>query len=127
MNDVKITERGWAGHFICSENCLFRRNTLIEYGDKKWVVSTIGNMWHPVTNKLMTIGLGLWYETKAFEACDIDGYIDADIKKELNIESECGLYAATEEELYEKYPLTDNAANEMHDNIVKEMVEKIIK
>ena len=127
MDSVKITERGWAGHFICSGQCRFRRNTLIEYGDKKWVVSTVGNQLNPQTRKLMKIGADRWYETMAFEACDIGGYIEADVSKELNIESECGLYATTKAELYEKYPLVDNAANEMHENVVKEMVEKIVK
>lgn len=127
MDNVKITERGWAGHFICSGQCRFRRNTLIEYGNKKWVVSTVGNQWNPQTRELMKIGAYRWYETMAFEAYDKGGYIDADIDKELDIESECGLYAVTKEELYEKYPLADNAANEMHENVVKEMVEKIVK
>jgi hypothetical protein len=127
VDNVKITERGWAGHFCCSDQCRFRRNTLIEYGGKKWIVSTVGNHRHPQTKELMTIGADRWYETMAFEACDKLGYIDADISKPLVIESECGLYAATEEELYKKYPLADNAANEMHENVVKEMIEKITK
>lgn len=127
MDSVKITERGWAGHFICSGQCRFRRNTLLEYKDRKWVVSTVGNLWHPQTGELMKIGADRWYETMAFEACNNLGYIDADVSKELDIESECGLYAATKEELYEKYPLMDNVANEMHEDVVKEMVEKIVK
>ena len=40
--ELKITERGWPAHYICAEYRLFRRNTLIEYADLKWVVSTEG-------------------------------------------------------------------------------------
>ena len=125
INGVNVTERGWAGHFICSGQCRFRRNTLLEYKDKKWIVSTVGNQCHPETKEMMKIGADRWYETMAFEAEDIFGYIDADVSKEIDIDSKCGLYAHTKEELFEMYPFADNVANDMHETVVKEMIEKI--
>ena len=68
---VKRTERGWAGHFCCSQSCLFRRNTLIEYKDKKWVISTVGNFRPPNSRYergAETIGFERYYETMAFDA-----------------------------------------------------------
>ena len=81
---VKRTERGWAGHFICGNDCRFRRNTLLEYGDKRVVVSTVGNLLYinPITKKgeITTIGLNRYYETMAFEATfENDFYWEADI------------------------------------------------
>lgn len=125
INILKRTERGWGGHFICSHYCLFRRNTLLEYRDKKWIVSTIGN-YHPDRyGEMDTVGHERWYETMAFEAKENDPYLDADVTKQLRIDSDWGLCASTTDELFEKYQFPDNAANEMHERIVKEFEEKI--
>jgi len=129
MNEVKVTERGWAGHFICSDNCAFRRNTLLEYKDRKWIVSTVGCMrtWNRTTNKyeIKTIGAYRWYETMAFVGENKGRYIDADVSQSVDFDSEWGIFGDTWEEVKERYKLPDNAANEMHDNVVKELSQKI--
>ena len=89
MAEVKRTERGWAGHYICSRDCAFRRNTLLEYKDKKWIVSTVGlqiarenfsTYWKK--GDIMTIGIDRWYETMAFES-SYDEYNDIDVNKKI--------------------------------------------
>ena len=121
--DVKITERGWAGHFICSDRCKFRRNTLIEYGDTKWVVSTVGCF--VCENRVETIGLERFYETMAFEAKEDDGYWEADVSKGIFFDSNWTICAQSWEQLVTNYPNVDNDANNMHDTVVKELSEKI--
>lgn len=118
---LKITERGWPGHFIAAESCLFRRNTLIEYGRYKVIVSTVGEYINPLTRKMDAIGHERWYETMAFVGGEYNGYIDADAGKAVKFTSECGMYARDIDELALKYGLVDNAANRMHDNVVKEI------
>lgn len=119
---VKRTERGWAGHFICSEYCQFRRNTLLEYGDRKWVVSTVGRM--VVTNPLSkkrefdTIGHNRYYETMAFEAMEVEnGYIDADVSNGIDFESDWAIPDIA--------PDSEQRANDMHEAVVEELSLKI--
>lgn len=125
---VKRTERGWAGHFIAAHNCYFRRNTLLEYKDKKWIVSTVGD-YHPPYHKNNcpdTIGYDRWYETMVFEGeMKSNGYIDANVEKEIFPKNDCGIWGRTWDEVLEKYPTPDNAANDMHERIVAEMIERI--
>ena len=125
INEVNVTERGWAGHFILADRCLFRRNTLLEYKDKKWVVSTVG-AYRTLENKIDTIGHRRWYETMAFEAKERLGYIEADVEKEIFFDSEWGICGDSWEEILENCNGTpDNAANNMHDKVVNELIEKI--
>ena len=129
INEVKVTERGWAGHFIISDilsdKCLFRRNTLLEYKDKKWVVSTLG-AFRNHENKMDSIGHRMWYETMAFEAKERLGYIEADVEKEIFFDSEWGIWGDSWEEVCKNCNDTpDNVANDMHDKVVSELIDKI--
>lgn len=120
---VKRTERGWAGHFIAANSCRFRRNTLLEYKDLKWVVSTVGCYY--IGGHIETIGRERWYETMVFEATYQNGYLDADVAKQIEISQAWGIWGRTWEEVEENYPTPDNAANDMHERIVDEMIERI--
>jgi len=123
MNDVIRTERGWCGHFICGDRCRFRRNTLLECGDKKFVISTVGVC--IIDNEVETIGLDRWYETMAFIGEDNGGYIDADVTKQIDFESEWGIWGTSWEEVLAIYTNPDNAANDMHEKVVDELTKKI--
>ena len=118
---VKITERGWGGHFICSHKCLFRRNTLIEGETDSVVVSTVGAMRD--NEKLDTIGaFGRYYETMVFGAIKDGEYIESDVSDQRDFNSEWSICAESPEELPDD---VDNKANEMHEAVVKEFIEKL--
>jgi hypothetical protein len=117
---VKRTERGWAGHFICADRCLFRRNTLLECGGIKIVVSTVGLMVdiHASNNvdKCTMIGCDRYYETMAFYANATDTrYHDADVGREVEFESPWMI-----DELD-----ADDKANDMHETVVEEIMGKL--
>lgn len=119
--EIKRTERGWAGHFICSDRCFFRRNTLIEAGDKRFVVSTVGNF-YPTREKTQygepdTIGHERYYETKAFVAIEQDGLMEASTSQEISL--------GVKNSISEKYK--DAEANDMHEAAVEWFVEQIKK
>jgi hypothetical protein len=81
---IKITERGWAGHFCGANSCRFRRNRLIEKeSGERIVVSTVGNWlpWNETT--IQQIGAGRYYETMAFKAQYQHPYWESDVEEEL--------------------------------------------
>jgi hypothetical protein len=117
---VLRTERGWAGHFCCSDSCLFRRNTLLQYKDVSIVVSTVGLMQNifdkDKDKKFIEIGSGRYYETMVFHSNKNDlRYHDADVSKEIDIESP---WCISEVD-------ADDKANIMHDTVVEEIVERL--
>jgi len=113
---IKTIERGWAGHFICANRCRFRRNTLIDAGETKIVVSTVGLMESLNGDSFEKIGSGRYYETMAFHTNKEDTrYHDIDVEKQISFESE---WAINEID-------ADDKANEMHDNVVREIVDEI--
>ena len=115
-NNVIRQERGWAGHHICSCDCMFRRNTLLTYGNKKIVVSTVGIL--SINGKIETVGSGRYFETRAFHADKKDTrFFDADVSKEFRFKGE---WFISERD-------ADDKANEMHEDIVLEITNKLFK
>lgn len=115
---MKVTtqEQGWAGHFICSNMCNFRRNTLVSQGRKKIIVSTVGNYNPEYSKGIQEIGYNRYYETMVFKAKKIDGYWEADVTKEVSFDSNWCINEALQ--------TSDMKANKMHDAVVKEFVKK---
>lgn len=84
--DLVRTERGWAGHFICSLKCQWHRNTLIEDRDtgRAIVISSVGQMpdaLHP--DKYAEIGARRYYETMVFIGKREGEYIEADTTRQI--------------------------------------------
>jgi len=93
------TERGWAGHFCDASHCDFHRNTLLECGDTRLVVSTIGNYRPCPKEELKTIGYKRYYETMVFRAKKEGAYWDADVCDEYSIDSNWKICADSSEQL----------------------------
>lgn len=120
LKEVTRTERGRAWHFICSDRCKFRRNTLLECGDVKIIVSTVGAMYDN-KGELEEIGLDRHYETMAFHVDPDSGeYKDMDVHRPVWFDSPWTLK-------WHKDGYVDNEANDMHEAVVKELTEKLMK
>lgn len=111
MNIVRRTERGWPGHYCCSDKCLFRRNTLLECDDIRIVVSTVGLM--KIEDKYEEVGFNRYYETMAFHAERVmDRYWDADVTREVSFDSPRSISKVD----------ADDRANDMHEMVVEEIM-----
>lgn len=120
--EVKVTFRGWPGHFICGYECMFRLNTLLEYGNKRIVVSTVGLLPDPLEKKntgkivFREVGCKRHFETMAFWAMKNGDFWDMDVKRQINFESEWA-YGSVEDEL---------KANDGHYAVVEELKQKLL-
>lgn len=115
MIGVNRYERGWAGHFIGSQYCQFRRNTLLECGEIRIVVSTVGLMENEYEDGFDEIGHNRHFETMAFHA-EYDGrYWDADVTREVDFDSP---WMISEVDAADR-------ANIMHEIVVQELMEKM--
>lgn len=126
MSKLKRTERGWGESYFCSTHrCKFRRNTLLEYGDVRVVISTVGLLMPPQVDVLEPVGdteydtlnaNGAYFETMAFHADPKDTrYHDADISRQIKINQNWQI----------KEVDADDIANEMHEEIVVEIEARL--
>lgn len=113
MKNVKRIERGWPAHFCGGSNCVFHRNTLLERGNKRIVVSTVGKYVPLGQGKFETIGINRYFETMAFWACFEGGYWEADVSKEIQFDSRWTIDHTGQN--------CDNEADAMHDDVVNEI------
>lgn len=116
---VKVTYRGWPGHYIVAKDCIFRLNTLVEVGEIRYVVSTVGNLQPrvPIGSKIEKVGCDYYYETMVFRAALVEGgYWDQDSGNPV-LTKHC----------VEKITIdSDQKAQEMHEAAVGEIIGQIL-
>jgi hypothetical protein len=111
-------ERGWPGHYILANKCMFRRNTLIKSDDIYIVVSTVGRMASNDFDDLKEVGHNRYYETMAFYAdTDDDPYHDANVNRSITFESPWSIDDHTN--------FADKRADQMHEKVVDELMCKL--
>lgn len=107
---VIVQERGWPGHFICGDKCIYHRNTLLSYHNINIVISTVGNMKGVLTHKTEPIGADRYYETMCFLGRLQGSYVEADVSKQLLLPLTWSIDNVSES--------TDMIADNMHNNAI---------
>jgi len=113
---VERTERGWPGHYILARSCLFCRNTLLECGEKRIVVSTVGSKFGR-DGEIEQVGPGRYYETMAFPAEKDGPYWEAVPCDQIKFESPWCIDHHREG--------SDLQADDMHEAVVAELSKKL--
>jgi len=118
--NIQYKERGWPGHFLLGNKCLYHRNTLVSGDNISVVVSTVGNMFLDYKIEVQEVGLNRIYETMVFVGKIENNYHEADVTKEVS--NTTSKWFLSKKELRED---SDNQADDMHDTMVKEVAELI--
>lgn len=119
--EIKRTEQGWKGHYICAHQCLFGRNTLLVLEDIRIVTSTVGlrlktdHGKYQGHEKFEEIGCETYFETRVFHAKAGNKFNDPDIEKEISFNSQWRINKIDGE----------IEANQMHEDVVSEIITKI--
>lgn len=118
-NMVKRTERGWAGHYICADQCMFKRHTLLEFKGINIIVSTVGQQFRTNNHKPVMVGSGRFYETLVFKAKYSDStpkMLIANVNEQIEFDSNWMI----------ENPHKHLEANQMHEDVVSEIMYKMI-
>jgi hypothetical protein len=118
---VTITERGWPGHLICADRCCFRRNTLVEFGRRRFVVSTVGAMKVSPSTGYEEIAHNRYFETLVFRAKRNGIYWDANTGQRISLGDSSPAWCLTEPPTF----TSDAKADAMHDAIVQEIAKRL--
>ena len=113
---VRRTERGWKGHFVGAHKCHFSRNTLLEFGTSKLVISTVG-AYLPSEDYVTLDSNGNYFETKVFWSDYDPPYFDASVGQEIHPDSPTGVKKLDGE----------IEADKMHEKVVREISKKLRK
>lgn len=118
---IKKTERGWPGHYILADRCQFHRNTLLELGNVRIVVSTVGAQHSHDWSGFNKVNCDSFYETMVFPAKKHKSYWEANtLAGSISIlsKSRCGMGKEIEH-------IDDKKANDMHEKIVTEISRRM--
>jgi len=111
VGELRRTERGWVGHFILVDRCLFRRNTLLEYEDIHIVVSTVGLLRSRDATAWEMVGHDRYFETMAFHANSDERFRDPDTSRQVRFGAPWRIVEID----------ADDRANEMHEAVCAEI------
>jgi len=118
MDRVKITYRGWCGHpreLVGLDNYAFWLNTLVECGERSYVVSTVGHRYHQTRDVQDPVNaLGWYYQTLVWPAVFNGAVWEAPNEKPV-------IAAGTSK----RFPAGQTVAQEMHDRIVRRVAGQL--